>query len=48
MLTTEKYQELPEECLEVLFSEECDDEFEGEDEECEAEEGGCCGGGGCK
>jgi len=56
MLTTEKYQELPEECLEVLFPEEedmemdedCDDEFEDEDEECEAEEGGCCGGGGCK
>lgn len=54
MLTTEKYRMLPEECLDVMFSddeeedfeeEECDDECE--DEEDEMEEGGCCGGGGC-
>lgn len=43
MLATEKYQTLPEECLEVMFSDD-----EDEEEECdEDEEGGCCGGEGC-
>ncbi len=57
MLTTEKYQELPEECLEVLFPEECEEDDCEEGDECEEdnedgeddvmEEEGCEREGGC-